>query len=163
VMLQLEFEDLPAGTKRIASLAGTVTLTQDQEFELKRIPLREGEAWETPEDSCRIASVKEEGGGLSVVIGQVSKQAAVGAGSSSSSSGSSSSGGGGHIDGPMWLSDEKGARILPHAVSSSSNNGNATVTLSFAAAGKPTLFVHRIVTKTSTRDLPFALKNVELP
>jgi hypothetical protein len=158
IRASLTFEDIPAGTKKLAKLEGMVTVSQDQEWELKRIALREGETWDTPEEACKLTGAKEQAGAWTITVVQT-KKGAHGGGSSSSSSSSS----GGTIDSPIWLSDDHGARMLPRSLSQQGSGATTTSTMVFSVSGKPTTLVHRVVTKTSTRPAPFALTDVELP
>ncbi len=160
--IYLSISGAPAGVKSLARVSGTLMVSQEQEWELKRIPLHEGETWETLDAKCQLNTASNNGGTWTFSVVE-NKKAPGGRGSTSMSSSSSSVGGGGGLDSPRWLSDGHGARMLPRAVSSQGTGDTSTITMTFAAAGTASEFVQRSVTKVSTRPIRFSLEDVELP
>jgi hypothetical protein len=158
--IYLTFSGAPAEVKSLAKVSGTLMVSQEQEWELKRIPLHEGETWETLDAKCQLNKVSNDGGTWRISVIE-NKKGPVGGGSTSTSS--SSVGGGGGLDSPRWLSDGHGARMLPRAVSLQGTGSTSTITMTFAAAGAASEFVQRCVTKVSTRPIRFSLEDVELP
>ncbi len=64
-------------------------------------------------------------------------------------------------DSALTLLDAHGAKLQSGGMSSSGNGTSYTTTLNFT--GVPAELVDRIITKQSTRDVPFAIAKFDLP
>jgi hypothetical protein len=158
----LTFDDLTASVVKLKRLSGTVAVTQRKEWKLLQVPLREGERVGEGDNAWKIAAVQREGE-VSVTLRRaldLSTADGLAQVASAASSASAGAGGGG---GDIWLIDDAGRRIDAHGMSSSSGNSSQSMTLSFGAIALPPTLVCLEVTKTSSRDLPFAFDGVDLP
>jgi hypothetical protein len=155
----LRFEGLPKDVRKLAKVTGTLSVTQEQEWELRRIPIKEGASWETPETTCTITRARIEDGRWSIMVVETAKPSdAKGAASARGLRSSGES-----LGSPYALMNARGDSLLPHSSSSSSDGTVTTTTLGLAAIDQPAVLVDRIATKVSRRDLAFTFTDVELP
>ncbi len=153
----LRFEGLAKEVKKLAKVTGTLSMSQEQEWELRRIPIKEGAAWETPETKCTITRARLEGGRWSIMVVETAKHID----EQGRSQGLRSSGE--NFGSPFTLLDARGDTLWLHSSSESSDGTVTTTTLGLAAIDQPAVLVDRIVTKVSRRDLAFTFTDVELP
>ncbi len=163
----LQFPDLPATVTRLKRLSGTLSITLRKEWELKRVRLHDGEHYEAGDASWKITAV-HGGGDVSVTMdhdiepmnnaAQLNNALqAIGA------AGAAGNGAGIGELANIWLEDAAGHRFNARGMSAGSDDHKSTMTLNFGNIALPPTLVYRLVSKTSTRDVPFSIDGVDLP